>query len=136
MDKKVYIPRGRFTQYMADTFYRNNREAIDQLIQSTAEELGLSDTDYDSADVADKICFAISVDFYSSQLLSNPNTIADLCAKHTKNILEKSPEEPITRAEARQAFYDLKAQASDLPEMSLEEINAEISAARAERKNV
>ena len=40
----------------------------------------------------------------------------------------------VTRAEALRAFEDLRAQASDLPELTLEEINAEISAARAERK--
>ena len=44
------------------------------------------------------------------------------------------PENTVTRAEAMRAFEDLRAQASDLPEMTLEEINAEISAARAERK--
>lgn len=35
---------------------------------------------------------------------------------------------------AMQAFEDLRKQAANLPEMTLEEINAEISAARAERK--
>lgn len=44
------------------------------------------------------------------------------------------PEQTITRAEAKNAFYELRRQASDVPEMSLDEINAEISAARAERK--
>ena len=44
------------------------------------------------------------------------------------------PESTVTRAKAMRAFDDLRAQASDLPEMTLEEINAEISAARAERK--
>ncbi len=44
------------------------------------------------------------------------------------------PENTVTRAEAMRAFEDLRAQASELPEMTLEEINAEISAARAERK--
>lgn len=44
------------------------------------------------------------------------------------------PENTVTRAEAMRAFEDLRAQASDLPEMTLEEINAEIAAARAERK--
>ncbi len=44
------------------------------------------------------------------------------------------PENMITREEARKAFEDLRTQAADLPEMTLEEINAEISAARAERK--
>lgn len=46
----------------------------------------------------------------------------------------KLPDGAITRAEARQAFYALRAQAVDLPEMSLEEINAEIDAVRAKRK--
>lgn len=44
------------------------------------------------------------------------------------------PENTVTRAEAMRAFEDLRAQASDLPEMTLEEINEEISAASAQRK--
>lgn len=44
------------------------------------------------------------------------------------------PEKTITRAEAKNAFHELRKQASDAPKMSLEEINAEIAAARAERK--
>ena len=44
------------------------------------------------------------------------------------------PEQTITRAQAKNAFYELRRQAADVPEMSLEEINAEISAVRAERK--
>lgn len=44
------------------------------------------------------------------------------------------PENTITRVEAMRAFEDLRTQASDLPEMTLEEINAEILAARVERK--
>lgn len=44
------------------------------------------------------------------------------------------PETEITREEARKAFYELRKQAANIPEMSLDEINAEIAAARAERK--
>lgn len=44
------------------------------------------------------------------------------------------PQSEITRTDAINAFAALRAQASDVPEMSLEEINAEISAARKERK--
>ena len=44
------------------------------------------------------------------------------------------PEKTITRIEAKNAFYALREQASDVPEMSLDEINAEIAAVRAERK--
>lgn len=44
------------------------------------------------------------------------------------------PETTVTRAEAKNAFYALREQAADMPEMPLEEINAEITAARAERK--
>lgn len=44
------------------------------------------------------------------------------------------PENTITRAEAKNAFYELRKQAADVPEMSLDEINAEISAARAGRR--
>lgn len=43
------------------------------------------------------------------------------------------PEMSITRTEAKKAFHELRRQAADLPEMSLDEINAEISAVRAER---
>ena len=44
------------------------------------------------------------------------------------------PEESISRAEAWDAFQELRRQAADLPEMSLEEINAEIAAVRLERR--
>lgn len=44
------------------------------------------------------------------------------------------PDDTVTRAEAMKAFDDLRMQAKGLPEMTLEEINAEISASRAERK--
>lgn len=44
------------------------------------------------------------------------------------------PKNMITRAEAKNAFYELREQAADVPEMSLDEINAEISAVRAGRK--
>lgn len=44
------------------------------------------------------------------------------------------PEESISRSEAWDAFQELRRQAAALPEMSLEEINAEIAAVRAERR--
>jgi len=46
----------------------------------------------------------------------------------------KLPTDVITRAEALEAFRALRRQAADLPEISLEEINAEIEASRAERR--
>lgn len=44
------------------------------------------------------------------------------------------PENTITRIEAKNAFHELREQAADVPEMSLEEINAEILALRTERR--
>ena len=44
------------------------------------------------------------------------------------------PESIVTRADALSAFEALREQAADVPEMPLEEISAEIKAARAERK--
>lgn len=44
------------------------------------------------------------------------------------------PKEAITRTEARNAFHELRRQAVNVPEMSLDEINAEILAARVGRK--
>jgi hypothetical protein len=41
----------------------------------------------------------------------------------------------VTRAEALDAFEEMRKQAADVPEMSLEEINEEIRSARAERKS-
>ena len=53
---------------------------------------------------------------------------------YVKNSFEATlPETTITRAEAKNAFYELREQAADVPEMSLDEVNAEISAVRAER---
>lgn len=44
------------------------------------------------------------------------------------------PEGKMTGAEARSVINALRREAADTPEMSLDEINAEIKAARAERK--
>lgn len=44
------------------------------------------------------------------------------------------PETRMTRAEARQAIADMREDGAGIPEMTLEEINAEIAAVRAERK--
>ena len=41
-----------------------------------------------------------------------------------------------TREDFRAAINALREEASDVPEMTLEEINAEVSAARADRKRV
>lgn len=43
------------------------------------------------------------------------------------------PENNVTRAEGLAAFESLRQQASDVPEMSLEEINAEIAEVRRNR---
>ena len=42
-------------------------------------------------------------------------------------------ESGVTREEALAAFNELREQAKDVPEMSIDEINAEITAARKER---
>lgn len=44
------------------------------------------------------------------------------------------PEERVTRTEGKRAFEELRREASELPELSPEEIDAEIAAVRAERK--
>lgn len=44
------------------------------------------------------------------------------------------PETHMTRAEAQQIIDRMRDEAPDFPEMSLDEINAEIEAVRAERK--
>lgn len=44
------------------------------------------------------------------------------------------PENAVTRAEGLAAFEELRKQASDVPEMSLEEINAEIAKVRQNRR--
>ena len=43
-------------------------------------------------------------------------------------------EDTITRTDALKTFYEARKQTADIPEMSLEEINEEIKAARASRK--
>ncbi|MGN0507431.1 MAG: glycosyl hydrolase [Lachnospiraceae bacterium] len=44
------------------------------------------------------------------------------------------PKQTVTRADALNAFYEARKQMEDEPEMSLDEINAEITAVRAERE--
>ena len=46
------------------------------------------------------------------------------------------PETVITRTEALNAFEELRRQAADVQEMTLDEINAEISAARRDMKRI
>ena len=46
------------------------------------------------------------------------------------------PQEKLTKTEAKRAFDAMRADAQEFPEMTLEEINAEIESARAERKRV
>ena len=46
------------------------------------------------------------------------------------------PEGAVTRTESLAALEDMFRQAEDVPEMTLDEINAEIAAARAARKAV
>ena len=43
------------------------------------------------------------------------------------------PEETITRADALRAFYEARKQMEEEPEMTMDEINEEINAVRAER---
>ena len=47
----------------------------------------------------------------------------------------KLPEQTITRTEAKKAFYELRKQAADVPEMSLDEINVEIMTVRRKEKD-
>lgn len=44
------------------------------------------------------------------------------------------PPDTLTREDARNAFWDARKQLSNVPEMTIDEINAEIAAARKERK--
>ena len=45
------------------------------------------------------------------------------------------PETRMSRLDAKKAIEDMRAEAVDLPEMTLDEINAEITASREERKS-
>lgn len=45
------------------------------------------------------------------------------------------PETRMSRLDAKKAIEDIRAEAADLPEMTLDEINAEIAASREERKS-
>ena len=80
-------------------------------------------------DVAD-ICDALGTDM---------PTVFRMCMKQIQIVRgipfsTKLPENVVTRAEALEAFEEMRRQAADVPEMCLEEINEEISSARAERK--
>lgn len=80
-------------------------------------------------DVAD-ICDALGTDM---------PTIFRMCMKQIKIVKgipfsTKLPENYVTRADALEAFEEMRRQAADVPEMSLEEINEEIYSARADLK--
>jgi DNA-damage-inducible protein J len=81
-------------------------------------------------DVAD-ICDALGTDL---------PTVFRMCMKQIKMergipFSTRLPENVVTRAEAIEAFEEMRKQSADVPEMSLEEINEEIRCARAERKS-
>lgn len=66
-------------------------------------------------------------------------TVFRMCMKQIKIVRgipfsTRLPESIVTRSEAIHAFEEMRKQASDVPEMSLDEINEEICAARAEYK--
>lgn len=79
---------------------------------------------------AAEICDALGTDL---------PTVFRMCMKQMKIVRgipfsTRLPEDMVTREEALRAFDAMRKQASDVPEMSLDEINEEISAARAARK--
>ena len=80
-------------------------------------------------EVAD-ICDALGTDM---------PTVFRMCMKQIKIVRgipfsTKLPDIVVTRSEAMNAFDQLRQEAAGTPEMSLEEINKEIAAVRAERK--
>lgn len=80
-------------------------------------------------DVAD-ICEALGIDM---------PTVFRMCMKQIKitrgiPFSTRLPENVATRSDALEAFEEMRRQAADVPEMSLEEINDEIRSARADRK--
>lgn len=80
-------------------------------------------------DVAD-ICDALGTDM---------PTVFRMCMKQIKiargiPFSTRLPENVVTRSDALEAFEEMRRQAADVPEMSLEEINDEIRSARADRK--
>ena len=82
-------------------------------------------------DVAD-ICDALGTDI---------PTVFRMCMKQiiiTRGIpfSTRLPEKAVTREEALDAFEEMRRQAADVPEMSLEEINGEIRGARADRRDI
>lgn len=80
-------------------------------------------------DVAE-ICDALGTDM---------PTVLRMCMKQMKLIRgipfsTRLPDAMVTRREALDAFEEMRRQAADVPEMSLDEINAEIRATRSEMK--
>lgn len=80
-------------------------------------------------EVAD-ICEALGIDL---------PTVFRMCMKQMKitrgiPFSTKLPENIVTRSEALEAFEEMRRQAADVPEMSLEEINDEIRSVRTNRK--
>lgn len=81
-------------------------------------------------DVAE-ICDALGTDM---------PTVFRMCMKQMRIVRgipfpTKLPEGTVTRSEALDAFEEMRRQAADIPEMSLDEINEEIRAARSDLKS-
>ena len=85
------------------------------------------DLKQDVAEICDALC-------------TDMPTVFLMCMKQIKiargiPFSTKLPESVVTRSEALDAFEEMRRQAADVPEMSLEEINEEIRSSRAERNS-
>ena len=86
---------------------------------------------------ADKALKEEVADIYSQLGMDLPTAFRMFMnkSKQVRGLLFDAVLPPVTKREDfRSAFMSLREEAGDVPDMSLEEINAEISAARAERK--
>lgn len=69
-----------------------------------------------------------------NKIFKGSNIVKERIKRSISGDLSPLEESEEARLEFGEAFYDLREEAKDLPEMTLEEINNEIVAARAERK--
>ena len=66
-------------------FCRNNREALEKIINTIAEELDFWEFDLD--DIAFSAAYGACTEFYSNKILTNSTSIYDFCYKYARRAL-------------------------------------------------
>ena len=88
-DNKI-IPRNEFTQHFTNVFIKNNNESLMNAVRIAAIAVGKDIDSVDVEDILDKAVFATTIDLYSSKMMDNEYSVADLVRNHLFHLLAQT----------------------------------------------